>query len=158
MITITHTVPIGTPKTAGQEALAADKLRGSLRHKAENPVGYVPAITEASVLERYEDGFLREILLRDKDRYRERVYFEADHRVVFEQLDDPFLAEITNEVTYDAEGHASYTLTVTLSEGGMEKARQDPGFLAGTDMAFFDTARATANSLLLTNTKGSHGD
>ncbi|MFG3494216.1 AtaL-like protein [Streptomyces sp. NPDC047928] len=157
MITITHTVPIGDPADGEGPALDPEALWQSLRHKAESPVSYVPSITEASVVERYDDGFLREILLRGKNRYRERVHFEPKNRVVFEQLDDPFLALITNEIGHDADGRPTYTLAVTLSDGGIEKARQDPGFLAGTDMVFFDTARATANSLMLMNSQGNQG-
>ena len=146
MIIFTHTVPIGL--FPGESSL--DQLWTSLVHKAENPVGYVPAITEAKVVERYSDGFLREVVIRGKDRYRERVTPEPNKRVVFDQLDDPLHSLITNEIGQDADGGYIYTLSVTLSQAGIAKAQQDPCFLLASDTIFFDTARASANSLRLT--------
>ncbi|HEX6352824.1 AtaL-like protein [Actinophytocola sp.] len=145
----THTVPIGLfPDENAPDLL--DQLWTILVHKAENPVGYVPAITEAKVIEHYPDGFLREIVVRGKDRYRERVTLVPNRRVVFDQLDDPLHSLITNELGRSADGGYTYTLCVTLSPEGLARAQQEPSFLWASDTIFFDTARASANSLRLT--------
>lgn len=149
MIMFTHTVPIGLFPDESSPNLR-DQLWTSLVHKAENPVGYVPAITEARVVEHYSDGFLREIVVRDKDRYCERVRLEPDRRVVFDQLDDPLHSLITNELGQGADGGYTYTLTVTLSPDGLAKVHRDPCFFQASDTIFFDTARASANTLRLT--------
>ena len=149
MIMFTHTVPIGLFADESSPNLL-DQLWTSLVHKAENPVGYVPAITEAKVVERYSDGFLREILVRDELRYRERVTLVPRKRVVFDQLDDPLHSLITNELGQGADGGFTYTLRVTLSPAGVARTQQDPGFLVASDTIFYDTARASANTLRLT--------
>jgi len=147
-ITISHTLPIFD--TADPVAVPhLDELWDSLVHKAENPVRYVPSITSAQVLERHPDGFVREIVLRGRDRFRERVVLEPRRRVVFHQIDDPNLALITNEIGIDEAGATTYTLTVTLSPHGVQRSQLEPGFLEATDTIFFDTARGTVNSLRL---------
>lgn len=149
MIMFTHTVPIGLFPDESSPNLA-DQLWMSLVHKAENPVGYVPAITEAKVVEHYSDGFLREIVVRGKDCYHERVTLEPNKRVVFHQLDDPLHSLITNEIGQDADGGFTYSLCVTLSPDGLAKVHRDPCFFLSSDTIFFDTARASANTLRLT--------
>ncbi len=152
-ITISHTLHIF--EAADPAAAHPDELWDSLVHKAENPVRYVPSITAARVLERHPDGFVREIVLRGRDRFRERVVLEPRRRVVFHQLDDPDLALITNEIGIDQAGATTYTLTVTMSPNGVHRSRSEPGFLEASDTIFFDTARGTVNSLRLIATGGS---
>jgi hypothetical protein len=107
---ITSTLPV---------RLSRAQLWDGLVHKAADPVPYVPAITGCTVLERYPDGLLREIVVRDSERQRERVYFENGRRVVFDQVTDPFLRTIVNEIGENGPDGVSLTLTVTLTpEGG----------------------------------------
>ena len=147
--TIAHTLPIfdAADLTGWQPSL--DELWENLIHKAENPTRYVPSITEGRVLERHPDGFVREIVLRGRDRFRERVVLEPRRRVVFHQIDDPDLALITNELGEDPAGTPTYTLTVTLSPNGIHRSQHEPGFLDALEAIFFDTARGTVNSLRL---------
>src|SRR5262249_25448362 len=126
-----------------------DDLWDYLVHKAENPVRYVPPITAARVLERHPDGFVREIVLRGRDRFRERVVLEPRRRVVFHQPDAPDVALITNEIGIDQAGVTTYTLTVTMSPNGVHRSQLEPGFLEASDTIFFDSARGTVNSLRL---------
>ncbi len=148
-VTISHTLPICDAQDP-EISVDLDQLWLSLVHKAENPVPYVPSITAANVTDRRPDGFAREIVLRGKDRFRERVILEPKRRVVFEQLDDPDLAVITNEIAADPAGGMTYTLTVTLSAHGVHRSQQESGYLTACDMIFFDTARGTVNSMRLT--------
>jgi hypothetical protein len=116
-------------------------LWAALCRKAENPVPFISAITACTVLERRPDGSLvREIVIDDDVRQRERVTFEPMRRIVFEQLTDPDLRAIVNLVDEDADG-LRLTLRVELSEHGQAKAADEPGFLNGTKEYFAGTLR-----------------
>lgn len=121
--------------------LTRDQLWAGLRRKAEDPVPFIPAITACDVLERHGDGSLvREIVIGDQTRQRERVTFEPMRRIVFEQLTDPDLLAIVNQVDDDADG-LLLTLRIELSEQGMARAAREPGFLQGTKDYFAGTLR-----------------
>lgn len=149
MLTYTHSFLVNDPNEPEKPQLDHDRLWQWLRHKAESPVSYIPCITEARVVERYPDGFLREIVLRDMHRVRERVTLEPQRKVVFHQLDNPDLTQITNEIGYDEHGRLTYTLTATLSPEAIEKSQRDSGFIMANELLFYDTARATVNTLRL---------
>ncbi|GAB2483213.1 hypothetical protein GCM10027063_26670 [Promicromonospora xylanilytica] len=129
--------------------LDADRLWEILVHKAANPVSYVPSITAAVVLERFDDGFTREIELRENQTVRERVSLEPRSRIVFTQLDNPHLETITNEIGEDDQGRLTFTFTATLSPAGVEHSRRESGFVAENDLLFYDTARATVTTARL---------
>ena len=126
--------------------LRVEELWAGLRHKAENPVGYIPAITACTVLERTESGFVREIVIRDTVRQRERVTFQPMRKIVFDQLTDPDLATIVNEITEDDNG-ISLTLIVVVSANGMARAQREPTFLADTEEYFAGTLRTIVAEL-----------
>lgn len=44
-----------------------------LRDKVENPQGYVPGIVETKILERYDDGVLREVKAQGMDPRRVEI-------------------------------------------------------------------------------------
>jgi hypothetical protein len=126
--------------------LTVADLWAGLERKAENPVGYVPAITACTVLERTDTGFVREIVVQDVVRQRERVTFQHMKRVVFDQLTDPDLATIVNEITEDQHG-VWFTLVVTLSSAGIARAEREPRFLSETREYFASTVRPIVDEL-----------
>ncbi|GAB3174250.1 hypothetical protein GCM10027059_46170 [Myceligenerans halotolerans] len=148
MVMFQHTVVVNDEEQE-YPLLEADRLWEILVHKAANPVSYVPSITAATVLERFDDGFTREIELRGSVTVRERVELEPRRRIVFTQLDNPDLTTITNEIGEDAEGRLTFTFTATLSAAGIERSRRESGFVAENDLLFYDTARATVNTARL---------
>lgn len=138
MVAIASTLPVD---------LSRAQLWEGLKRKAVDPVPFVPAITACTILERYSDGLLREIVVRDTDRHRERVVFEPTTRVVFEQLTDPQLATITNEIEEDGTGGLRLTLTVALSPEGIARAQREPQYLAESRDFFAGTLRAIVDTL-----------
>jgi hypothetical protein len=145
MIVVVHTFFVASAEEA--RSVDVDRLWRSLVEKAESPVSYVPSITGARVVERYDDGFLREIELRGRHRFRERVVLEPKQRVVFQQLDDPQISEITNEIRYTEQGEITYTITATLRPETVDRAG---GLLVALDNGFFDAARGSVNTLRMT--------
>lgn len=127
--------------------LTPTELWKGLLHKAEDPVPYLPEITACTVLERYPDGLLREIEIRSSQRHCEQVTFEPERRVIFKQSTDPLLAEIVNEVGINRAGQTTFTLCVTLSQAGLERARSDPGYSAEIDAFFGGTIGSIVDML-----------
>jgi hypothetical protein len=127
--------------------LDRERLWAELVRKAEDPVPFIPAIIDCTVLERHPDGFLREIVIDGGRRQRERVVFAPPNRVEFEQVTDPLLTRITNEITRggtrDGE-ELSLTLTIELSAEGLAKG---PEFVAGTREYFAGTLRSIVDTL-----------
>lgn len=151
MVLFEHTVLVNDPDDPALPRIDAAQLWEILVHKAQNPVPYVPSITSAKVLKRSEDEreFVRQIVLRGQTTVRERVTLQERRRIVFEQMDNPDLTTITNAIGEDEHGRLTFTLTGTLSSAGLERSRRESGFVAENELLFYDTARATVNSIRL---------
>ncbi|GAB3174237.1 hypothetical protein GCM10027059_46120 [Myceligenerans halotolerans] len=119
------------------------RLWQELLRKAENPVPFIPAVVGCTVLERDPDGLLREIVLEDGRRERERVVFAPPGRIEFEQVTDPLLTRIVNEISEDG-GQLWLTLHVDLSAEGVARGA---GFEAGTRQYFAGTLRSIVDTL-----------
>ncbi|MFB7666552.1 SRPBCC family protein [Kitasatospora sp. NPDC056138] len=119
-----------------------------LVRKAENPSPYVPAVTACRILERFDNGFLREITVRDEIQVQERVTFEPDSRVVFRPVNDPCIAEIVNEMGEGPDGAPTLTLRVTLSPEGVTKAERTRYFRHETERYFSDALRFIVDGLV----------
>lgn len=132
MITITHTQSVAASPDQWEHCLER------LARKARAPMGFVPAIVGCSVLAEYEDGFLRRIELPDGARLRERVYIHSADHFLFDQVDDPDLTAIENLLTV-ADGEIRFTLRVTLSAKGAERAFGDVDWFRGTHDYFVGT-------------------
>ncbi|MDK1472623.1 SRPBCC family protein [Streptomyces sp. 549] len=147
MAILSWTLPVAGP---GESPVRpdADQVWEGLLHKAENPSPYVPAVTACRVLERYDDGFLREITVRDADRVQERVSFEDHERVVFRPVNDPCIEQIVNELGTDETGRPTLTLRVVLSPAGAEKAEQTRYFLHETKRYFSDALQFIVDGLV----------
>jgi hypothetical protein len=154
MITISHTIPIWSTAEATALGVEVDQLWAILLDKVRNPVRYVPSITEAAVVEEASDGFVRETVIRSTRRVRERIRLVPPRRIEAEQLDDPHLSLIINELGHDADGRITFTFTATLSPEGIETASREPGFLLWLDTGFFDSARGSSNTIRLTSQAG----
>jgi hypothetical protein len=145
-VTLTHTVPI--PLDPNSPRPGFDEIWRSMLHKAENPVEFVPSITECRVVERYDDGFLREVVFWGVDRVLERVTSDRERgRILFEVLDHPEMVLITNELTEDAEGGYSFTLTYVLSEGRVATLRAESEFVDKFEDVVRETAATTVAQL-----------
>jgi hypothetical protein len=146
MVSFHHTVLVDD---LADVQIPADELWEILVHKARNPVHYVPSITAARVLEDHDDVFIREIVIREAFTVREKVHLKPTTRIEFEQLDNPDLTVITNEIDFDEQGRLTFKFGATLSATGLARSRTEPGFVAENDLLFYDTARATVNSARL---------
>lgn len=114
MLTLSWTRVIARAADAERARVRARLWRALLR-KAERPQEYVPAISEARIVERYADGFLREV------RRGERVFLqrvtpdEANGLITFRHLNTPDIAAIRNQLREDPPGRFALTVSLTLT-------------------------------------------
>ncbi|WP_019814471.1 AtaL-like protein [Saccharomonospora saliphila] len=120
--------------------------RERLAQKARAPMAYVPAIVGCEVLSEHEDGFLRRIELPDGTRLRERVLVLSGEQFRFDQIDDPDLSAIENLLILSGDT-IEFTLRVTLSEQGTERAFGDVEWLRGTHDYFGSTVEPIVTGL-----------
>ena len=109
---------------SGGPALARRHLWRGLVLKAENPVPFLEDMTACSVVERTENGLLRDFTLRGENM-QERVTFEPEKRVVFERTKSSAMGMIVNEIV-EEDGLAlrfSFSLQVDGIPHGSDEER-----------------------------------
>ncbi|MFI1972959.1 hypothetical protein BLA24_24725 [Streptomyces cinnamoneus] len=102
------TLPVNDPARPDQPRLDRAQVWDGLLRKAEYAVPFVPGMTECTVLERRENGLVREVVV-DGERITEEVTFEPPLLVSFFRRDDRASWVIRNRIGEDAAG--SLTLT-----------------------------------------------
>lgn len=117
------------------------RLWDGLVRKAEDPTGYISAITGCTVLEHFPDWLLREIVIRGSVRQRERVRFEPPDRIVFDQVTDDALATITNVIVEHDDGSLSLELII---DGQPAALAEMSDYFAGTLREIVDALHAEA--------------
>jgi hypothetical protein len=80
-----YTLPVNPPGTA--VPLSREAVWSGLVMKAENAVPFVRGMEQCTVVERFDGGFIRKILINGR-RWTERVTLTPQAQVVFERLDD----------------------------------------------------------------------
>ena len=110
MFTYSASIDVNPP---GQPIkLTPEQVWRGLQTKAEAAIPFVPGMTHCQVLERYDDGFLREVVIRG-ERMKERITFTTPIEVLFERVDSPDNAGwITNLISESDHG---LLLTFTFS-------------------------------------------
>ncbi|MGK5733296.1 AtaL-like protein [Streptomyces sp. URMC 124] len=145
MITLSWTRKVDAAETGdatGTSCTTRERLWRALLHKAENPVGYVPAISECRVLERYDDGFLREAR-RGSQLLVQRVTPDAAAgRITFRHADASDLAVITNQMGEDEDGDLTLTLSITLTDAPSSAVLRENSYLHELDADFAATLDA----------------
>lgn len=102
MYAISETVPVNP--AGATTVLSKSQVWQGLVMKAENALPFVPAMESCEIVERYSDGFLREIVLRG-DRMRERITFTPEVQVHFQRVSDAtFPGWITNLLSESEQG------------------------------------------------------
>jgi Domain of unknown function (DUF1857) len=86
--------------------------------KAENPMPFVPVISSCRVVERSDNGLIREIVDRG-DPITERVTFLPERMVQFERLSGRVLGTILNEIIEDDDGDLALRFTFNLTIDGV---------------------------------------
>jgi hypothetical protein len=108
-------------------ALTQEQVWRGLMMKAENAVLFVPRMEACTVLERWSDGLLREVV-NDGHRFREKITFAPPVEVLFERVGTEDNAGwITNVISESDHGLLlTFTFAVNLpgAAPGTEEERQ----------------------------------
>lgn len=99
--------------------LSREQVWRGLVLKAENAVPFVPGMESCTVLERYADGLLREVVVRG-DRFRERIIFTPPVQVSFERVDTLEHAGWITNVLSESDRGLLLTFTFAVSFPGVE--------------------------------------
>ncbi len=115
--------------------------------KAENPLPFVPVISNCKVIERRGDGLVREIV--DKgDTITEVVTFHPERRVQFERISGRVLGTILNEIVEDDDGELALRFTFTLSVAGVaDGSAEEMDFAAKMEEGYLMAVRATLKAM-----------
>ena len=113
MYTLSVAVDVNPPGATPR--LTQDQVWRGLMMKAENAVLFVPRMQSCTVLERWSDGLLREVV-NDGRRFREKITFSAPVEVLFERVGTEDNAGwITNVISESEHGLLlTFTFAVNL--------------------------------------------
>ena len=104
-------------------SISREQMWKGLVMKAEYAVPFVPAMKECRILERFDDGFLREVHLRGSVM-RERIVFTPEVEVYFKRVDPPNGGWITNVIS-DSNRGLLLTFTFALTFPGIAEGSND---------------------------------
>jgi len=123
VISVSTPVPVNPP--GAEPRLTREDVWQGLLLKAEDALPFVPAMTRCEVLERYDDGLLREVDFRGQT-FRERITFTPQERVRFDRVPGgPIDGSILNEIEEDAAGELTLRFTFQLVLKGVEEGSQE---------------------------------
>ncbi len=108
--------------------LSRDQVWRGLVMKAEYAVPFVPGMTYCEILERYDDGFLREVVIRG-ERMKERITLTPPVEVYFERVFSPDNAGWITNVLSDSDRGLMLTFTFSVRFPGVE-----PGSAAESEL------------------------
>jgi len=97
--------------------LSKEQVWHGLVMKAENAVLFLPSMKSCEVLERHDNGLLREVVAGDQNvRFREKITFTPPVEVLFERVaTDANAGWITNVISESAHGLLlTFTFAVNL--------------------------------------------
>jgi hypothetical protein len=131
--------------------LTHEQLWQALMWKGEFAHLFVAPITECRVLERFDDGFLREIVAqlpgRGEERIQERLFIDPMRQITFLRLNGEVYGHIVNivDVADDGELTLRFGFTFALQgaePGGPEEREYERKFADGYIEAVNDTLEA----------------
>jgi hypothetical protein len=124
MYTLSVSVDVNPPGATPR--LTQEQVWRGLMMKAENAVLFVPRMSSCTVLERWNDGLLREVV-NDGNRFQEKISFAPPVEVLFERVGTEDNAGwITNVISESDHGLLlTFTFAVNLpgAKPGTEEER-----------------------------------
>jgi hypothetical protein len=118
MIHVSKTVRVNAGLAKDEPALDAHQLWHGLVLKSEDPIHFVRGITACHILQRFDDGLVREVVLRGSV-VRERIVYRPGEAVIFVRLNGAELGMIRNEIVHDPEQGLCLRFTFDLEVEGI---------------------------------------
>lgn len=143
MQTSDDSIPVNDASRPDVPVLTRHQVWQGLLLKAEDATRFVPLITYCKVLERSENGLLREVNF-GPGRMRERVTFFPEERVRFEQLDGPLQGGwIDNLIEEDDAGALRLRFVFSAPRGGGPGGPGGPGGRSGINATYRQALEST---------------
>jgi hypothetical protein len=117
----TPRIPVNGPEHDVQ--LTRDDVWQGLLWKAENPMPFIPQISDCEVLERFDDGFLREILHvapGGSEKIQERIILDPKQTVTFIRITGDTCGRIINAIEDGADGELYMRFHFILGVNGFD--------------------------------------
>jgi hypothetical protein len=139
MIEMSRTIPLDD---GVEPRLTVDDVWWGLVEKAENPLPYIPAITAATIVERFEGGLVRDI--EHHGTVREVVTFYPKERVLFVRTHGSVRGTIDNEIVTGEGGETALRFTFRLVPDGIEPGTPAAAaFIENVGAEYLDAVRTT---------------
>lgn len=128
--------------------LSKEEIWQALIWKAEYAQLFVKPIIDCRVLERFDDGFLREIVHEDsqgRDLLYERIFLVPRKTVTFLRLNGPVYGQIVNSISTDGPLSLDFSFTLGLvgeTHGSQKEKEYEEEFLRGYLIAAESTLEA----------------
>jgi hypothetical protein len=103
------TIEVNPEGTPSEQVLDRDAVWDGLMTKAQNAVPFVDVISECKVIERLDDGFIREAVLKG-ETLREQIVLNPKQTVTFKRMGGSPAWSIENRIE---EGESGLLLTFT---------------------------------------------
>jgi hypothetical protein len=146
-------IEAATPRVPANPAgsdvtLSEEDIWQALVWKAEFAHLFVKPIKACRVIERFDDGFLREIEHEDSqghDVLHERIFLDPRKSVTFLRLNGPVYGQIVNTISHEGPLSLDFSFTLGLpgeSHGSEKEKAYEEEFLAGYLLAANATLEA----------------
>lgn len=146
MIYASETVPVNANLAHGVPKLTRQQVWKGLVMKANNASQFVSKITRCDVLERFDDGLLREADAMG-DTFRERITFYPENKVVFTRLSGNADGLIVNEIHGDGDDMTvrfTFALQLKSAESGSAAEQKVAADMAPT---YVNAIESTLNAI-----------
>ena len=147
MIDVDRSMAVNRDLRPGDPILSASDIWRGLVMKAENPVPFVKPITACKILERTENGLLREIVHKG-ETLRERITYDVGRSVTFVRETGAERGTITNEIIDDPTDGPVLRFAFRLEIEGMESGGpEEKAFAEGMENDYLTAVQATIKQI-----------
>ncbi|EUC18808.1 protein of unknown function [Paraburkholderia steynii] len=153
MISVSQELKVN-PDQSGLAPLSRSDLWKGLKMKAENALPFVQGMSKCDVVERTENGLIRDIEFQGKPA-RERITFYPEKKVVFLRLSGDADGIIVNEILGtddDLRVRFSFAFQLTEAESG---SREEEELRKAVETAYVAAVDATLNGIRSAKANGS---
>ena len=145
MLYVVKEVSVNRGRGAGEPELSRAQVWEGLKKKANNALAFVAAMSKCEVIERTENGLVRDVEARGQAA-RERITLYPGKKVVFLRLSGPADGLIVNEILDGPDGDLplrfSFALQLVDVDSGSPRAQEFGAVMERDRAAAVDTTLA----------------
>lgn len=147
MINVSRTLPVNPADTPDTHRLSWDDVWSGLIDKAQDPLPYVKAITQYTIVERSDTGLVRDIICVGEP-IREVVTFTPKTSVHFERVSGRVLGTINNQISTNPDGQLQLTFSFSITVEGLEPGSpQEQDFATQMEQDYLSAVETTLSAV-----------